>query len=463
MKRFKLTILSFVGLLVTGACSDFLEEKSQDEVIPSTATDYSEILLAYSNPGGYNMLSVLDDDIEINDLQYNDNENSIVKQHGGVFTWQPDMWEWENGIKDSYESTYTQIMGVNAVLDGVDDVEGSVEEKEVVKAQALGLRAYYYFMLVNLYGEPYNYNKKALGVPLKLTSALLENGITRNTVEEVYTRIVMDLEQASALFGKYSKRRGDFRINGTATDILLSRVYLYMEEWDRAIEAANRAIKRAEGLTDYTTVEAGNQFYMTTYELSEVEWLFDMSITNFPFVPSGDLLSKYTNGDKRETLWFNANGSISKRAQKSGWGPNRTIRISEAYLNRAEAYIRKYIETHNEEDAYLALNDLNELRRNRLSAGYVDMTMADFTNADELLEFCLRERRRELCYEGNHRWFDLRRLGMPEITHIFLDNDNGHETKYVLQKNDSRYVLPIPGEVLRRNPNLTEIVNGNNK
>ena len=39
MKRFKLTILSFVGLLVTGACSDFLEEKSQDEVIPSTDVD----------------------------------------------------------------------------------------------------------------------------------------------------------------------------------------------------------------------------------------------------------------------------------------------------------------------------------------------------------------------------------------------------------------------------------------
>jgi len=76
------------------------------------------------------------------------------------------------------------------------------------------------------------------------------------------------------------ERRG-ISDNGTATDILLSRVYLYMEEWDRAIEAANRAIKTAEGLTDYTTVEAGNQFYMTTYELSEVEWLFDMSITNF--------------------------------------------------------------------------------------------------------------------------------------------------------------------------------------
>ena len=62
----------------------------------------------------------------------------------GVFTWRPICGNGRNGIK-IVTSTYTQIMGVNAVLDGVDDVEGSVEKKEVVKAQALGLRAYYYF------------------------------------------------------------------------------------------------------------------------------------------------------------------------------------------------------------------------------------------------------------------------------------------------------------------------------
>ena len=46
----------------------------------------------------------------------------------------------------------------------------------------------------------------------------------------------------------------------------------------------------------------------------------------------------------------------------------------------------------------------------------------------------------------------------------FLDNDNGYETKYVLQENDPRYVLPIPSEVLRKNPNLTEMVsNDSNK
>ena len=80
--------------------------------------------------------------------------------------------------------------------------------------------------------------------------------------------------------------------------------------------------------------------------------------------------------------------------------------------------------------------------------------MDAFADAEELLAFCLRERRRELCFEGNHRWFDLRRLGMPEIKHVFLDQDNGYGTEYVLQKEDPRYVLPIPDEVTKRNPNL---------
>ena len=219
-----------------------------------------------------------------------------------------------------------------------------------------------------------------------------------------------------------------------------------MEEWDRAIEAANRAIKRAEGLTDYTTVEAGNQFYMTTYELSEVEWLFDMSITNFPFVPSGDLLSKYTNGDKRETLWFNANGSISKRAQKSGWGPNRTIRISEAYLNRAEALVLSQNANIGE-----ALADLNELRRHRI-VGYQDISISDATI---LLGEIRVERRLELCFDG-HRWFDLRRYGMPSISHDYKLKKNDAWVTYVLKEKDPLYTLPIPRAVILNNVKLEQ-------
>lgn len=58
--------------------------------------------------------------------------------------------------------------------------------------------------------------------------------------------------------------------------------------------------------------------------------------------------------------------------------------------------------------------------------------------------------------EGNHRWFDLRRQGMPEITHVYVDNDTELGSENVLLKEDRRYALPIPKDVLMRNPDLEQ-------
>ena len=76
-------------------------------------------------------------------------------------------------------------------------------KKNHIKAQSYALRAFYYYMLVNQYGLPYNYNKESLGVPLKLDSKMREEGnilMKRNTVEEVYRQIVTDLNEAERLF-----------------------------------------------------------------------------------------------------------------------------------------------------------------------------------------------------------------------------------------------------------------------
>ena len=45
---------------------------------------------------------------------------------------------------------------------------------------------------------------------------------------------------------------------------------------------------------------------------------------------------------------------------------------------------------------------------------------------------------------------------MPQITHVYIDTDNGAEMEYVLQKEDSRYALVIPSEIRELNPNLTQ-------
>ena len=58
-------VLNLIFSLMLGACSDFLEESSQDETIPTTTTDYSELLMMYmykTSKYNYNVLYYLDND-----------------------------------------------------------------------------------------------------------------------------------------------------------------------------------------------------------------------------------------------------------------------------------------------------------------------------------------------------------------------------------------------------------------
>jgi ragB/susD domain protein len=454
MKKFRLLqIISFIGLLFTGACSDFLERKSQDEVIVKTVADYSEFLLGsgYVTHVHNKILYYLDDDIQYYESPYYDELTDVIGAYG-FQSWQPDMWEYKEVISsgwETYTGTYNRIMGVNAVLDGIDEASGEVEAREQVKAEALALRGYYYFMLVNMYGEPYNHNKKAPGVPLKLHAYIEENGMPRNTVEEVYGQIVKDLRESSALFEKYPKRRGNYRINLPATSILLSRVYLHMEQWDSVVMAANKAIQYAEGLTDYTKF-AGAYFFMPSYDHSEVEWIYGIDVGIQFFGPSADLLSKYNGNDKRPGMWFDMGEYATTRLLKKDYNwmsgtptPVNTIRISEAYLNRAEAYVQKG-------ETSEALADLNELRRNRIT-GYTEVNDVPSNLLDEVR----LERRRELCFD-EQRWFDLRRYGMPSISHTFRYRKSDPWMIYTLREKDPLYTLPIPNEAIRNNVRLEQ-------
>jgi hypothetical protein len=108
-------------------------------------------------------------------------------------------------------------------------------------------------------------------------------------------------------------------------------------------------------------------------------------------------------------------------------------------LNRAEAYAQKGT-------LDLALADIKELVANR----YSDPSVVSYpTTQDGLLTFILKERRKELCFEDHHRWFDLRRMkNRPEIKHTFtLVSTDGTKTgteTYTLLSDDPNYSLPIP-------------------
>ena len=128
-----------------------------------------------------------------------------------------------------------------------------------------------------------------------------------------------------------------------------------------------------------------------------------------------------------------------------------SIRIAEAYLNKAEAEAQL---GHSTEACQL----LDKLRSFRIEgAAALNLSGAD------LISFVRDERERELCLEG-HRWFDLRRYSVDanypyskEIIHTmtyFNNYDISRIDKYTLEKNDQAYVLNIPKSVREFQPSI---------
>lgn len=499
------------GLFGLSACHDFLQPKSQSEFVPETVQSLDEMLVGevYMGPediGLYNILGVFDDDVACTpQVKYSDNQEKNIEQGRLAFSWDRNMIHLLSGYGSIYSVMYKHILGCNAVMDFIDGVDGSKEQRGSVKAQALTMRAFYYLHLVNLYGKPYSFDRNALGVPLKLTSELNTSGIPRNTVGEVYRQIVDDLLEAERQFevaGEPEKGwKASRRATAPVTDLLLSRVYLYMEDWRNAVKYGEKVLEyKGFGLYDLNAVpdpvsnrgyypdlcslenpetifQFGSQGDAAQMGSRQMEWQEELrpgilsTLSQSLFRASDELVACMNEipGDLRKNVYLMWDAPsiedleyyrpLSKYPafyyrmdiSYTQWGA--VLKITEAYLNAAEAAAMVYKTEGDGAYRTKALGLLNTLRQQRF-ASYVPLTEADFTSADELVEFTRRERRRELCFE-HHRWFDLRRYGMEPLTHTWNPRE-GRPITYTLEKNDAGFTLLIPQGAFSLNPALVQ-------
>lgn len=182
------------------------------------------------------------------------------------------------------------------------------------------MRAFYYFNLVNLWGEPYNYNKKALGVPLKTTSAMEAMELPRNTVEEVYNLILEDLNQAESAYEALPEGmqfRRDYRTSLPMVQLLKSRVFLYMENWKDAATYANKVINDwSFSLLNLNTLKAPSAqepyYNFLTMDSPEVIWNFGSTDDLLTFMTIY-ISQSTTSGTTTTTITrkkFNASNSL---------------------------------------------------------------------------------------------------------------------------------------------------------
>lgn len=487
---YKSILISGVATLLFTGCGSFLEEYSQDERVPATIKDYKEILYgeAYfkNDHLPFEYTEFLTDDLTATFNAKNTTGDDTRQEVFGYYTWQDNPEVTPTGsLKNdlSWENFYHQILTANVVLDRLPDLQGTPEERAELEGEAHAIRAYAYFMLVNLYAPAYTNREEATkipGVPINNQTYGEDRNFPRNTVSEVYDLIAGEIESGMAAFGKTTAPKNIYRWNEAALATLASRVFLYMRDWDKAKAYADKALSKNSYLRDLNVKNSEDPEHEIPFISSgnrEINFTFGFYMPKplstfhlYYFTPSNELLNLYEEGDLR---YYNNSGNfitasrvrvggsiflpvyaylitINKNGITDDTGVfGYAIRSSEAYLNRAEALAMK----GNKEGA---LADLNTLRAARLTKGAAPLSTP--ASDEEMIRMVRDERRRELCFEF-HRWFDLRRWDQPEITHEYItDGEKDTRETYTLPKGSPKYTLPIPQEV-----RLSDAALGQNK
>lgn len=371
---------------------------------------------------------------------------------------------------------YSTIAKANNVLEVLDGgfAESGVEQGQLdeLKGECLFIRGLSYFDLARMYCQPYSAGTGNMGVPVVLVT---ENGYpTRNTVGETYDQVVTDLLAAIPLLTATNPRGNDAAFaTKTAAQALLAKVYLYMENWQQAANYATTVIGTA-GLSlftpaEYTTWDADG-YWGSGGPGAEIIFQVDGSEGNsyhpwweaisYMMDPTGygdcaaslDVLSLYEAGDVRADLFLQPAENPGeywslKYPGRLGRTPHRefnvpVLRIAEMYLIRAEAILNGASVS-----GVTALADYNAIRTHRglAAAGAVDLAEI------------YRERRRELCFEGNEL-FDLARTqrSLSRTDYSGLTNKDIAFTPGGSATVNYLWAMPIPQQECDANVNMVQ-------
>ncbi|MCF0072273.1 RagB/SusD family nutrient uptake outer membrane protein [Dyadobacter sp. CY261] len=313
-------------------------------------------------------------------------------------------------VTEGWLKSFQTIHIANSVLSALGVV--AEKDRERVKGEAQLMRALMYFELVQLCAPPYSAGnvKAALGLPLVLSPTVSANDvkkISRNTLEETYAQIVKDMTEAEALL----PATNDIFLNKIVASGFLSRVYLQMGNYEKALEFADKGIalatKNGYGLVP-TYAEAFNNTInsredLFSIQVSEQDGSNNMQL--FWSVPEyggrdGDVvvqakhLALYEAGDTRLALFYISNGAARSGKWKLKYKNIPILRLAELYLTRAECNVRLSSSVGDN-----PANDLNLVRKRAGLSAIAGPSLPDI----------LHERKVELAHEGQ-AIHDLKRL-----------------------------------------------------
>jgi starch-binding outer membrane protein, SusD/RagB family len=470
MSIYKIILTTFF-FVVCFACkkSSFLDKKADESLlIPTHLKDFQALLdnSSYMNGDGIGLVPSIGEAFSDDYYLYPQTFTLLLTEpiFKSIYSWSDNIFN-DNKLKpEDWGFPYRCIFYSNVVLEGLTKISPAINEQEQynnLQGSALFYRAFMYFNLAQIFAPQYNPEtaRSDFGIPLK-TSADINEKLTRATIEDTYKKIIEDLNLSLNLLANETSGQIINRPSKAAVYGLLTKVYLSMHEFDKALENANLYLNISDELLDFNILNPSN-FY-TIPKINNQEVIFyailakpRMEILNMAVARvDSNLYRSYSENDLRRTIFFEEASLFGLPGDKGHFyrgsydGTDQFfagIATDEIYLIRAECWARLG-------NVEKALHDLNTLLITRWDENipYKNITASDTLEAINII---LLERRKELIFRGC-RWSDIRRLNsmganIPNIRII-----DGQQIE--LSPQSMKYTILIPPEVITFNPGMQQ-------
>ncbi len=145
----------------------------------------------------------------------------------------------------------------NPVLLRIDDADGDQKVKDQLKAEALTMRAYFHWLLVNKFAKAYNPATAETdpAIPYVTHEWDLTQPTEKLTVAQVYENILKDVDAAIALNSLPAVNVNRMRMSKACPYAVKALALMCMQDYENAAKAAEDAIDVNGAIMDYNTSE----------------------------------------------------------------------------------------------------------------------------------------------------------------------------------------------------------------
>ncbi len=303
MKKF---IFFIIPLLAFTSCNKFLDVQPESDItreqLFSTEEGFIEALNGVytycSGPdlyGGnltFSNLDIMAQNYSFTDINY---------QKVASFKYTDDVLKDKNSA--IWTAAYKAIGNCNEILKVIDQKKDLFRNKNynIIKGEALTLRAYLHFDLLRMFAPSYRYNPAAKGIPYVITVGIKSTPFS--SVNDALNRVIMDLRDARALLSDSDPIISAGYIVGYP-----NKVYPDNFTGKKQTETNNPSLflqNRRHRMNYYSACAelARVYLYKGDYQNSLVNALDVINSGKFPFTEKDDFFN--TNAEKKDKIFYN--------------------------------------------------------------------------------------------------------------------------------------------------------------